>query len=409
MSLPRALVLLLALLASGPVPSTFAQDEAKIAGRDVPPPKRTKFVAPEYPAEAQTQGQRGIVILELLIGEDGKVVSVDVVRSVPPFDDPAVSAVRQWEFEVTRVEGKPVRVRHTVPISFALKLPPMAAEPGIPELRAGVAPAFPPGMGTQSATVAADITLDPRGEVTEAAVTKGASPWAEAVLQAIRTWRFVAPGEDVSLSFRVEANFVPSGKGAPRVDLRLTGLKRKAAEAVLAEAPAPSPTPVPSATPAESPSPASAPPPAALEPAPAPESATGSAARPAPPPAATRPAVEVVPAAPSPPATSEAGASAIRDVSLAAGVPDLTAGRRPVVPPLARMHGVTGTVQVEFSVDAGGVARTSKISGPEELKEAARQTVDSWTFRRTSAERLILLAVFDYKAETASGAVRPQP
>jgi TonB family protein len=407
-SLPRALVLLLALLASGPVPSTFAQDEAKIAGRDVPPPKRTKFVAPEYPAEAQIQGQRGIVILELLIGEDGKVLSVDVVRSVPPFDEPAVSAVRQWEFEVTRVEGKPVRVRHTVPISFALKLPPMAAEPGIPELRAGVAPAFPPGMVTQSATVAADITLDPRGEVTEAAVTKGGSPWAEAVLQAIRTWRFVAPGEDVSLSFRVEANFVPSGKGAPRVDLRLTGLKRKPAEAVLAEAPPPSDTPAAPPTP-----PSVSPPPAAPEPAPAPESASGSTARPggdppAPPPVATRPAVEVVPAAPSA-ATSEAGASAIRDVSLAAGVPDLTAGRRPVVPPLARMHGVTGTVQVEFSVDAGGVARTSKVSGPEELKEAARQTVDSWTFRRTSAERLILIAVFDYKSETASGAVRPQP
>ena len=72
------------------------------------------------------------------------------------------------------------------------------------------------------------------------------------------------------------------------------------------------------------------------------------------------------------------------------------------------MQGVTGTVQVDFSVDAGGIARSSKVSGPEVLKEAARQTVDSWTFRRTSAERLFLVAVFDYKTETASGAVSPQ-
>jgi hypothetical protein len=42
------------------------------------------------------------------------------------------------------------------------------------------------------------------------------------------------------------------------------------------------------------------------------------------------------------------------------------------------------------------------------LREAARQTVDSWTFRRTSADRLFLVAVLDYKPETASGSVALQ-
>ena len=45
------------------------------------------------------------------------------------------------------------------------------------------------------------------------------------------------------------------------------------------------------------------------------------------------------------------GVSAIRDVSLALGVPDLVRGRRPVPPPLARMSGTTGMVEVKFGVE----------------------------------------------------------
>jgi outer membrane biosynthesis protein TonB len=69
------------------------------------------------------------------------------------------------------------------------------------------------------------------------------------------------------------------------------------------------------------------------------------------------------------------------------------------------MQGVTGRVQVRFAVDAGGIARSSSVEGPELLKDAARQTVDSWTFRRTSAERLLLVALFDFKPETANAVV----
>src|SRR5215471_9445277 len=76
-----------------------AQDAPKVAGVDVPPPKRSKFVMPDYPAEAQSQGLRGIVILEITIDTQGHVGKVDVVRSVPPFDDAAIAAVRKWEYE----------------------------------------------------------------------------------------------------------------------------------------------------------------------------------------------------------------------------------------------------------------------------------------------------------------------
>ena len=125
-------------------PPAAAPSDVKVAGRDVPAPKRTRFVTPVFPLEAQAAGQRGIVILELVIDAAGKVSTADVLRSVPPFDEAALTAVRQWEYEVTKVDGKAVPVRLTVPITFALKLPEMTREAGIPELRQGASPFFPP-------------------------------------------------------------------------------------------------------------------------------------------------------------------------------------------------------------------------------------------------------------------------
>ena len=109
---------------AGPaVAQEAAAEQPRAAGTEVPVPKRSKFVQPEYPAEALARGLRGIVILALTIDTAGKVSNVDVVRSLPPFDDAATVAARQWEYEVTKVDGKPVPVRLTVPITFALKLP----------------------------------------------------------------------------------------------------------------------------------------------------------------------------------------------------------------------------------------------------------------------------------------------
>ncbi len=150
MSLRPAVLLLAALLLAprpGLAQETPPKPEAppKVAGVDVPAPKRTKSVPPHYPPEAQAVGMRGIVILELVVGPDGKVVSARVTRSVPPFDDAALTAAREWEYEITRVEGKPVSVILTVPIEFKMRPPEMSRDDGIPELRQGVAPAFPAG------------------------------------------------------------------------------------------------------------------------------------------------------------------------------------------------------------------------------------------------------------------------
>src|SRR2546428_8378487 len=204
--------------------SGIAQDAPpKVAGVDVPAPKRTKSVPPHYPPEAQALGMRGIVILELVVGPDGKIVSARITRSVPPFDDAALTAAREWEYEITKVEGKPVSVILTVPIEFKMRLPEMARDDGIPELRQGVVPAFPAGAGPETATVTAEVTLDPDGHVAEARIKSGESPWAESVIQALRTWRFSPVDGPGGLAFEVTAEFASGGEGGPPVGLRLRG------------------------------------------------------------------------------------------------------------------------------------------------------------------------------------------
>jgi TonB family protein len=423
-----------------------AASDVKVAGRDVPAPKRTRFISPVFPLEAQAAGQRGIVILELVIDAAGKVATADVLRSVPPFDEAALTAARQWEYEITKVDGKPVPVRLTVPITFALKLPDMTREAGIPELRQGATPGFPLGA-KGSAKVVADVTLLPDGTVAEAAIREGDSPYAEAMLQTLRTWRFASEAEAPPVAFQVRAEFVPGPP--PRVDLKLSGLRTAERRPV--------PTPPPDATPAAVPAPAAtatpvppvptpapvAPGPVAPTPAPptpeapvpsppaapstpAPPVATPATSMPAPlssataPPAAvpTPPPVEVIPGGPAPGSSpapgavpppaprNEPGVSAVRDIALGPGVPDLTKGRRPVAPPLARMSSLSGAVQVQFSVDASGASSIQTVTGPDLLKEAARQAVATWSFRRTTAERVYLVATFSYDGDKAQAEVR---
>ena len=446
----RAALILSAAAVCGAAAAS-AQEPAKVAGTDVPAPKRTRFVAPAYPAEAQARGQRGIVILEIVVDEEGKVASADVIRSVPPFDEAALAAARQWEYEVTKVDGQPVRVRVTVPITFALKLPEMTREEGVPEMRQGAVPGFPPGLDGP-ARVVADVTLMPDGSVGEATVKSGDSPWSEGLLLAMRTWRFAPPPAGTQVAFTVQADFVSAARPGqpPRIDLKLSApVKTAAAEApapagaAAVDPPAPAApaaadkAPEPAVTPAPAPAavpPASDPPPqanpaagpapgSAAAPGPSPEPAAtpepppsrapepmtetvmpSAAATPAPPVEEIIPAPDA-PAAPTPP-PPQPGFSAVRDVTLGLGVPDLVKGRRPVVPPVARMASQGGQVLLTFAVDAAGITAVQKVDGPEILMEVARQTAASWTFRRTSAERIYLEAVFTFQGDTAKAEVR---
>jgi len=98
-----------------------AEKEAVRVGGNIRPPKKTKDVTPIYPPDAKSAGVQGVVIIEAVIGADGKVAKTKVLRSVPQLDGAAVAAVKQWEFTPTLLNGKPVPVVMTVTVNFKLK------------------------------------------------------------------------------------------------------------------------------------------------------------------------------------------------------------------------------------------------------------------------------------------------
>jgi TonB family protein len=376
----------------------------KVAGTDVPPPKLHKRVEPSYPEAALREGVSGIVILDLTIDERGAVVATEIVRSIPGLDQAAMDAVRKWQYAVTRVDGKPVRVRQTVPVSFTLRVPEVRRQRGIPELRRGLPPMVPTMPSAPPAVSAvAEITLAPDGSLAAIDLRKGERPWSDALIAALRTWRFTPGDADTVVSFRVEAVFPRSGSAA----LNLTGLRQVSAATAPAE---PSPTATPAATPAGTA--ASQPTPQAPAAPPTEPAATPSPAAEdeAPVVQAASDVINVQNPAPTPsPTPLTAGTSAIPGITLDLGVPDLLSGRRPVVPPLARIQDVSGTVVVGFSVDGLGHTTVQQSEGPEALREQARQAVHSWAFRqRLAARRLFLVATFTYAGDAASVRVQPR-
>jgi protein TonB len=78
-------------------------------------------VQPVYPAIAQSARVQGVVVIEAVIGTDGKVRDAKVLRSIPLLDQAAVEAVRQWEYTPSRLNGVPVPVIMTVTVNFTLR------------------------------------------------------------------------------------------------------------------------------------------------------------------------------------------------------------------------------------------------------------------------------------------------
>jgi periplasmic protein TonB len=99
-------------------------NEPRKTGGLIQRPKKTHDVAPVYPAIARMNGVRGTVVLEAVIGENGRVRNVRVLKSIPLLDQAAIDAVRQWQFTPTLLNGEAVPVVMTVTVSFELNRAP---------------------------------------------------------------------------------------------------------------------------------------------------------------------------------------------------------------------------------------------------------------------------------------------
>jgi protein TonB len=91
-------------------------------GAGMKPPRKIRDVKPLYPAGALPLRAQGAVLIEAVIGPDGRVQDARVLHSVGPLlDQAALDAVRQWAYEPTLLNGDPVTVVMTVVVNFALQ------------------------------------------------------------------------------------------------------------------------------------------------------------------------------------------------------------------------------------------------------------------------------------------------
>lgn len=92
----------------------------------VVPPKIVKQVAPKYTAEAMRNKIQGVVVIEAVVGEDGKVARARVTESLDTqygLDQAGLDAAGQWEFTAGTFEGRPVPVLVTLKLEFRLHQP----------------------------------------------------------------------------------------------------------------------------------------------------------------------------------------------------------------------------------------------------------------------------------------------
>jgi len=82
--------------------------------------KLIKQVRPKYPAEAKAAGVQGLVRLEVVIGKDGTVKETKVLSGPEQLVPPALEAIKQWQWEPTTVDGKPVEVITQIDVNYKL-------------------------------------------------------------------------------------------------------------------------------------------------------------------------------------------------------------------------------------------------------------------------------------------------
>jgi TonB family protein len=200
------------LVATTPPPDFVEYDKA---------PAVIKRGFPQYPELAKAAGVEGTVYVKIWIREDGKVEMAKLQKGSGTdtgFEEAALQAARQFEFQPAMKNGKPVAVWVSIPFHF--KLGDKSASPATPaavrsaapntneapqtgfvqfdeapQIVRRAAPAYPEiakRAGIEG-TVWVKIQLDENGKVREALVQKSSQPdlgFEEAALAAAKNFEF---------------------------------------------------------------------------------------------------------------------------------------------------------------------------------------------------------------------------
>jgi len=154
------------------------------------PVKVIKQVAPVYPDDAQQAGVEGNVVLEVTIEKNGELSNTKVISGHKLLQQAALDAVKQWRFE--NAGNAPVTIQLT--IAFALDSEPAQTRRDNSSLTNtykvnAVYPEAAKREGIQG-LVAVEITVNEKGEVTEARAVGGNEKLRQAAVDVAKQFRF---------------------------------------------------------------------------------------------------------------------------------------------------------------------------------------------------------------------------
>lgn len=86
--------------------------------------KATSLPKPTYPPAARAVGASGAVSVQVLVDENGDVISAEAVSGHPLLRAAAVEAARGAKFSPTRLNGNPVKVSGVITYNFVAALSP---------------------------------------------------------------------------------------------------------------------------------------------------------------------------------------------------------------------------------------------------------------------------------------------
>jgi len=103
-----------------PPPKPVKRDPIKVGG-NVQESKLIRRVEPIYPELAKRARVQGRVVLVVTVDEEGNVSEINITSGHPLLNEAAVTAVKQWKYSPTLLNGEPVPVIATVTVIFNLK------------------------------------------------------------------------------------------------------------------------------------------------------------------------------------------------------------------------------------------------------------------------------------------------
>ncbi len=116
----------LAMVESRMTEEQLAQAVASGTNLTEPALIRDSHVKPGFPELARAARIQGRVVLAAVIGVEGSIGDVTVLRCTRPglgFEESALMAIKQWRWEPAQIDGEPVEVFFTVVVDFTLSGP----------------------------------------------------------------------------------------------------------------------------------------------------------------------------------------------------------------------------------------------------------------------------------------------